>query len=326
MSLLRIDDLSVSFPADGGAFEAVRQVSLRVQPGQTACIVGESGSGKSLTALAAMGLLPQGATLTGSILYDDTVVVENHALHTGHVQCGRGMAMVFQEPMASLNPSLTVLDIVGEAYGLRHGATREKTRNRVLFALTEAGIAEPEPLVNAYPWQLSGGLAQRVMIASALILGPRLLIADEPTTALDVTTQARILRLLHRLRTDVGLALVFITHDLTIAALLGGFAYVMYRGRIVEEGPTHEVLNDPAHPYTRDLVACTPAHALRVGRPRLSLMRRPRDRDGEEASVCAYLAHCSRAASECAKMVPLARISSDRKVLCRFAGKVGRDA
>ena len=270
MALLKVKNLEISFLGTGSPFYAVRSASFGVHHGETVNVVGESGSGKSLTARAIMGLLPDSASLHGTVSFQGDKVVDNRARSRGHRYCGKGMAMIFQEPMASLNPSATVENIVGEAYRIKVGLSRGATRQRVLDSLTDAGIPQPQSLLSSYPWQLSGGLAQRVMIASALILQPRLLIADEPTTALDVTTQARILRLLLQLKHEKGLALVFITHDLTLAGLMGGVTLVMKDGEIVERGPTEQVLHSPKHPYTTALVSCCPGHALRMGNKRLS--------------------------------------------------------
>jgi ABC-type dipeptide/oligopeptide/nickel transport system ATPase component len=266
VALLRAKNLTVSF----GAFKAVDDVSFRVKHGETTCLVGESGSGKSMVARSLMGLLPSGAKLRGTVSFEEENLFHNRAFHTGHPECGRSMAMIFQEPMASLNPSMRVETLVGEAYRLRTGLSKHASRERICEVLHQTGIQSPEELLRIYPWQLSGGLAQRVMIASCLILKPRLLIADEPTTALDVTTQAQILSVLLRLRDEASLALLFITHDLSIAALMGGETMVMKEGQVVESGRTIRVLEDPEHPYTRNLIACTPARARLEKRRRLS--------------------------------------------------------
>ncbi len=266
MALLRCSHLAVSF----GTQHAVKDVSFRIKHGRTLCLVGESGSGKSMVARSLMGLAPAAATVSGAATFEGEDLFAGQARHHGHSQCGRGMAMIFQEPMAALNPSMTVEAIIGEAYRIKVGTTRAKARTRIVEVLAQTGIPDPEGILSSYPWQLSGGLAQRVMIASNLILQPKLLIADEPTTALDVTTQAQILDVLLRLREEANLALLFITHDLSIAALMGGETVVMRYGEVVETGPTLDLLASPQHPYTRNLVACTPARALREGRRRLS--------------------------------------------------------
>ncbi len=255
-------------PSQGHA--AVRDLTFRLKHGQTLCLVGESGSGKSLTARALMGLLPETARLGGQVQFDSVPLFEDGITHRGHRFCGHSMGMVFQEPLASLTPSMTVEELVGEAWRCRSGASRATARKRVTEMLVQVGVAQPLPLLEKYPWQLSGGLAQRVLIASALILEPRLLIADEPTTALDVTTQARILELLGRLRDRRGLAMLFITHDLSIASLMGGTVLVLLKGRAVERGPTADVFSHPMHPYTALLVSCTPGLALKEGRTRLA--------------------------------------------------------
>ncbi len=273
MALLRVKDLTIDFPTPTGYFRAVDHVSFRIKHGETLCLVGESGSGKSMIARAVMGLVPEAALATGSILYEGEPLHERCVMQRGHVQSGRGMAMIFQEPMAALNPSMKVEQLVGEAWRLRSASTPERTRERVCEVLEQTGIASPQELLATYPWQLSGGLAQRVLIAASLILQPRLLIADEPTTALDVTTQAQILRVLVKLRTESKLALLFITHDLSIASLMGGDTLVLHRGRAVERGTTAQVLSEPRHAYTRNLLACTPGVALRDGRRRLSPVR-----------------------------------------------------
>lgn len=266
MALLRAGNLTVSF----GTFKAVSKVSFRIKHGETLCLVGESGSGKSMIARTLMGLLPPGAEVEGSVSFEEADLLRKGSYHTGHSECGRGMAMIFQEPMAALNPSMTVETLIGEAYRLRTGLSRRASRERICEVLHETGVLTPEELLQAYPWQLSGGLAQRVMIASNLILKPRLLIADEPTTALDVTTQAQILSVLLRLRDTASLALLFITHDLSLAAIMGGETLVMKEGVVVESGRTVRVLEAPDHPYTRNLLACTPSRARQEGRKRLS--------------------------------------------------------
>jgi len=270
VALLNVDDLTISFAVAGQRRQPVSSLTFKVRHGETVALVGESGSGKSLTARAVMGLLPDGAELTGTVRFAGDLLVDNTAFTTGHAQCGRRMAMIFQEPMASLNPAMRVEELIGEAYRLRLGIGRRQARPTVREQLVRVGIAQPDELLGCYPWQLSGGLAQRVLIASALILEPSLLIADEPTTALDVTTQAQILRLLLELKERQGLSLLFITHDLQVAALMGGRLLILHSGLLLEQGATQSVLANPGHPYTRSLLACTPARALAAGRRRLT--------------------------------------------------------
>lgn len=305
MALLEIKDLTVEFGHGPASFTALDRLSLRLHHEETLNLVGESGSGKSLTALAIMGLLPQAARTSGTIRFSGETLLDNRTVWAGNKECGRGLAMVFQEPMGALNPSLKVMDLVGEAYRLRFSKTTSVCRPLVIEALRRTGIPDPVAVAARYPWQLSGGLAQRVMIASALILEPKVLVADEPTTALDVTTQARILRLLAKLRKETGMAMVFITHDLSVAALMGGTTAVMYGGQLMEKGPTRLVLEAPMHPYTQALLACTPAIALAEKRKRLSPGNvRPPAEDRPRGQGCTFSSRCPQAAAACAQWPP----------------------
>lgn len=305
MALLEIKDLTVEFGHGFDSLTALDNLSLRIHHEETLCLVGESGSGKSLTALAVMGLLPPAARTSGTIRFSGETLLDNRTVWAGNKECGRGLAMVFQEPMAALNPSLKVADLVGEAYRVRFAKSSSACRPLVIEALRRTGIPDPVEVAGRYPWQLSGGLAQRVMIASALILEPKILVADEPTTALDVTTQARILRLLVRLRMETGMAMVFITHDLSVAALMGGTTAVMYGGQLMEKGPTGLVLEDPMHPYTRALLSCTPAIALAEGRRRLSPGNvRPPTGARPQGKGCTYSPRCPQATSACVQWPP----------------------
>jgi len=295
---------------------AVSELSFRLKHGQTVCLVGESGSGKSLTARALMGLLPETARMSGQIEFDSVPLFQEGVTHRGHRFCGHGMAMVFQEPLASLTPSMTVEDLVGEAWRCRTGAARGATAARVAEMLGLVGVPEPQALLSRYPWQLSGGLAQRVLIASALILDPRVLIADEPTTALDVTTQARILDLLTKLRDRRGLAMLFITHDLSIASLMGGTVLVLLRGSVVERGPTVDVFARPLHPYTALLVACTPGLALREGRSRLSPESDTLTATAAGGPGCSFRLRCLRKLPICSREAPPEYRRGARGVAC----------
>jgi microcin C transport system ATP-binding protein len=220
-------------------------------------LVGESGSGKSVTALATVGLLPDSAEVTGSILYDGREMVGADEPHLRRTR-GNDISFIFQEPMTSLNPLHTIERQIGESLALHQGLSGEAARGRILELLQKVGIREAESRLGAYPHQLSGGQRQRVMIAMALANGPDLLIADEPTTALDVTIQAQILELLAGLKRDEGLSLLFITHDLGIVRRIADRVCVMQGGEIVEQGPTAEIFASPGHPYTRKLLAAEP--------------------------------------------------------------------
>ena len=261
MSLLEIRNLSVSFATRSGAFKAVDGVDLTVDQNDVVAVVGESGSGKSVAMLAVMGLLPWTATVTADTLSFDG----RDLLHMGARErrsiVGRDIAMIFQEPMTSLNPCFTVGFQIGETLKTHLGLDKAARRRRSAELLAEVGITDPERRLSAYPHQLSGGMSQRVMIAMAIACRPRLLIADEPTTALDVTIQAQILDLLLRLRQETGMGLVLITHDMGVVAETAHRVVVQYAGQQVEQNGTVQLFDDPHHPYTAALLAALPERA-----------------------------------------------------------------
>lgn len=263
-TLLRISDLRIGFDTDAGHLSAVDGVSLDIPRGRTVALVGESGCGKSVTAMSVLRLLPQPtASLSGRIeLLGETgespvdiLALPTHRLNTIR---GRRIAMVFQDPMTSLNPVMTVGAQIVEVLRLHRRMTPKAARAESIDLLRRVGIAAPEARVDEYPHQMSGGMRQRVMIAMGLACRPELLIADEPTTALDVSVQAQILTLLRTLQRDTGMSLWIITHDLGVVAQTADYVYVMYAGRIVEHGPVATLLKDPLHPYTKALVRCAP--------------------------------------------------------------------
>ncbi len=255
--LLSVSDLSVGFHQDGRLIEAVRGIGFTVGKGETVALVGESGSGKSVTALATVGLLADSATVGGSILYNGKQIVGASEAALRKIR-GNDISFIFQEPMTSLNPLHTIEKQLIESLALHQGLKGGAARARVLELLGKVGIRDAESRLGAYPHQLSGGQRQRVMIAMALANGPELLIADEPTTALDVTIQAQILDLLADLKRREDLSLLFITHDLGIVRRIADRVCVMQGGAIVEQGPTAEIFADPQHPYTRKLLAAEP--------------------------------------------------------------------
>jgi len=273
--LLRIEGLRVLFPGDGYDLEAVRRVDLAVGRGETLCVVGESGSGKSVTARAVLRLIDEpGRIAAGRVLVSlDGGTVDTAAIHpqSDVMRRIRGgvISMIFQEPMTSLSPVHTVGDQIGEMLMLHEGLTRRQARERTIELLDQVGIPGARDRVDAYTFQLSGGLRQRAMIAMALSCRPSLLIADEPTTALDVTTQAQILELLEQLRDEIGMAMLFITHDLSVVAEIADRVAVMYLGEIVEEADVFSLFEDPKHPYTRALLASIPHVERRAARARL---------------------------------------------------------
>jgi peptide/nickel transport system ATP-binding protein len=257
-ALLEVRDLQVDIPLAAGMLHPVRRVSISVNRGETLCIVGESGCGKSLTALAVMGLLPRRAIRTAGHLA--LAGIDLIAASPAEMSALRGsrMAMIFQEPMTSLNPAYTIGNQLEEMLLHHRKVTRREARERALFLLEKVGITAAASRLKQYPHQLSGGLRQRVMIAMVLMCGPDLIIADEPTTALDVTIQAQILLLLAELRREFGMGLILITHDLGVVARIADHVAVMYAGQIVEQGTAAAVFRSPLHPYTRGLMACIP--------------------------------------------------------------------
>ena len=255
--VLKVENLNVSFAQDGRIINAVRNVSFTVGKGETVALVGESGSGKSVTALATVALLPDSAKVTGSVRYNGSEMVGADEPSLRKVR-GNDISFIFQEPMTSLNPLHTIERQLGESLQLHQGLTGAAARARILDLLLKVGIRNAESRLQAYPHQLSGGQRQRVMIAMALANGPELLIADEPTTALDVTIQAQILDLLADLKAREGLSLLFITHDLGVVRRIADRVCVMQGGEIVEQGPAADVFANPQHPYTQKLLAAEP--------------------------------------------------------------------
>ena len=256
--LLELRNLTVEFPSARGPVAAVHDISLSLDAGQTLALVGESGSGKSVTALSIMGLLPPQAKLSGEVLFEGRNLTSASPADLQKLR-GVRMAMIFQEPMTALNPVMRVGDQIAEAV-VAHDSSiiRAQARQRAIEAMREVAIPDPERRWRSYPHQLSGGQRQRVMIAMAIVNRPALLIADEPTTALDVTVQAQILELLADLRRRLSLAMLFVSHDLAVVSRVSDRVAVMYAGRIVETGAVRQLFERPAHPYTRGLLGSIP--------------------------------------------------------------------
>ncbi len=261
MPLLEIENLSVEFKTSSGAFRAVDGVSMAVDAGEVLAIVGESGSGKSVAMLAVMGLLPWTATVTADRMNFDGRDLKNITADDRRKITGKDLAMIFQEPMTSLNPCFTVGFQVMEAMKTHLDLDRPQRRKRAIELLEEVGIPAPETRLSSFPHQLSGGMSQRVMIAMALACNPKLLIADEPTTALDVTIQAQILDLLVRLQKEKSMGLVLITHSMGVVAETADRVSVQYAGQKVEEQPVAGLFAKPRHPYTAALLAALPERA-----------------------------------------------------------------
>ena len=315
MALLEIRNLSVDFATAGGAFRAVDNVTLTVDAGEVQAIVGESGSGKSVAMLAVMGLLPWTATVTADRLAFDGNDLMALSPRQRRSIVGKDMAMIFQEPMTSLNPCFTVGYQIGEALKFHLGLNRAERQQRSIELLTAVGIPEPEQRLTVFPHLLSGGMNQRVMIAMALACNPKLLIADEPTTALDVTIQAQILDLLVDLQKQTGMALILITHDMGVVAETAERVAVFYAGQKVEEQNVGELFADPHHPYTAALLASLPERAVGRRLPSISgvvpgLYDRP--------NGCLFSPRCRFATSHCTEKAPQQQGAKAGFALCHY--------
>jgi peptide/nickel transport system ATP-binding protein len=315
-ALLAIDDLSVHFDTPSGEVIAVDHVALRIDKGQTVALVGESGSGKSVTALSVMQLLPypRARHPNGSILFRGEELVNGSADTLRRVR-GDQIGMIFQEPMTSLNPLHTVRKQISETLLLHKGLSESSARERCLELLEMVRIEQPEKRLDSYPHQLSGGQRQRVMIAMALANDPDLLIADEPTTALDVTTQAQILDLMLALQQEYGMALLFITHDLGVVAEIADEVAVMYLGKIVERADADTVFNYPKHPYTQALLRSIPKIAMK--REELDPIKGMVPNPFRRPDGCNFNPRCPYAMNVCREQVPvISHINANHTVSC----------
>jgi peptide/nickel transport system ATP-binding protein len=257
-ALLQVDNLKTEFSTDQGTVTAVDEVSFSLAAGETLCLVGESGSGKSVTALSIMGLLADNGRIThGSVRFEDQDLATLPERQLRGIR-GNSIAMIFQEPMTSLNPVLTIGDQLSETMILHLGLSKSQARERVIELLAKVGIPRAKEIFDDYPHRLSGGMRQRAMIAMALSCGPKLIIADEPTTALDVTIQAQILKLMRDLSAETGTAMILITHDLGVVAEMADRVAVMYAGQVVEEADVFTLFDEPKHPYTIALMRSIP--------------------------------------------------------------------
>jgi len=322
---LDIRSLSTHFATDRGVAKAVDGVSFKVRRNETLAVVGESGSGKSVTSLSAMRLIqsPPGRIAGGEILFRRRggEIVDLAAVPEKTMRSIRGneIGMIFQEPMTSLNPVYTVGDQIGEALRLHQGLDRKAAKAEALAMLKTVGIPAAERRIDEYPHQMSGGMRQRVMIAMALACRPTLLIADEPTTALDVTIQAQILDLMRRLQAETGTAILFVTHNLGVVAELAHRVAVMYAGRIVEEGDVRSLFKTPKHPYTRGLLACMPH--LGQGRgaaARLEAIPGNVPSPVARPAGCTFAPRCAHAQPACTTAEPaLEEVAPGHAVRCR---------
>ncbi|HKU41862.1 MAG TPA: ABC transporter ATP-binding protein [Polyangiales bacterium] len=301
---LSVRDLCVYFRTEQGEVKAVDGVSFDVQPGEVLGIVGESGSGKSVTSLAVMGLLPQPPAHfpRGEVLFGGKSLLRSSDRELRAIR-GKRIAMIFQDPMTSLNPYLTIERQLSEVLELHESLSRSAARQRAVAMLAKVGIPDAERRIDSYPHELSGGMRQRVMIAMALLCGPELLIADEPTTAVDVTIQAQILALIKELQAGSAMSVILITHDLGVVAGMAHRVAVMYAGRIVEAAETSELFENPKHPYTRALLASVPRLDTPPGTALASIPGLPPDLSNLDAG-CPFRPRCPLAMPRCASAYP----------------------
>jgi peptide/nickel transport system ATP-binding protein len=315
MALLEVEDLSVRFDSDEGTVHAVDGVSFAIEPGEVLAMVGESGCGKSVTAMSLLRLLPASATVSGAVRFEDRELLGTDIASLRRIR-GREISFIFQEPMTSLNPVFTVGSQIGEV--LRHhlGLKRAEARDRTIELLELVGIPAPARRVDEYPHQLSGGMRQRVMIAMAVACSPKILIADEPTTALDVTIQAGILDLMRELRQRLGTAILLITHDLGVVADVADRVMVMYAGRKVEEAPADELFGHPQHPYTIGLLRALPRSGRRSADEPLQEIPGVVPSLSELPDHCTFAPRCPRADEGCERVPPLDAVRPNHLVAC----------
>jgi peptide/nickel transport system ATP-binding protein len=302
--ILSVERLTVDIPLGQGTLHAVRGIDFEVRRGETLCIVGESGSGKSLTALSVMGLLPKRFVRSATRLTFDGIDLRSQSSRAMRRLRGDRMAMIFQEPMTSLNPAYTVGDQLAEALRLHRKVGRSAARARAVEQLGKVGITAAESRLSQYPHQLSGGLRQRVTIAMALMCEPDVIIADEPTTALDVTIQAQVLRLLVDLQRELKMAMILVTHDLGVVARTADKVAVMYAGDIVEHGTAQDIFRSPRHPYTRGLLRCIPIPGKTVRGARLGSIPGIVPSLIGDVTGCAFRTRCDVAQPQCAAAIP----------------------
>ena len=320
--LLKVDNLSVEFRTSTDVVKAVNGISYSVRPGQTLAILGESGSGKTVSSLATLGLLesPPAKVTSGEIRYREMDLLKLSPRQWRKVR-GEKMSMVFQDALSSLNPVYPVGEQIAEMYRMHRGMPRGKARKRALEMLDRVHIPSAKERFNDYPHEFSGGMRQRVMIAVAIALDPEILIADEPTTALDVTVQAQIMDLLQNLQAETGMSLILITHDLGVVAEASDDVAVMYAGKIVESGPIAAVFDRPSHPYTLGLLRSIPSarkqlealHPIRGAPPNLARI----------PPGCSFHPRCQFAEDRCKQEVPeLVTVAASRTSACHFADQV----
>ncbi|HHU73311.1 MAG TPA: ABC transporter ATP-binding protein [Clostridiales bacterium] len=320
-NLLEVKDLHVSFFTYAGEVKAVRGVSYNLKPGEVLGIVGESGSGKSVSSYGLMGIIPEpGKVIGGSILFDGQEITELSEQELLKIR-GRDIGMIFQDPMTSLNPVYTVGNQIDETLRKHTDLDKEQRKERMIELFTLVGINQPEKRINQYPHEFSGGMRQRVMIAMALACNPKLLIADEPTTALDVTIQAQILELMKELKNKINMSIIFITHDLGVIADICDRVAVMYAGNIVETGTIDEIFYSPKHPYTWGLLKSIPKLNTEEHERLIPIEGNPVDLINPPKG-CAFAPRCKHCMKICLNNVPpVYQVSEGHKTLCWLAIK-----
>ncbi len=314
--LLKVEGLTIAFKIDGEKVNVVDDVSFRLYPHETLAIVGESGCGKSVTSLSIMRLIPSppGFIEAGRVLFEGEDLLQISEEEMRSIR-GNKISMIFQEPMTSLNPVFTVGSQVMDAFLIHQHLSKAEARERTVEMLRMVGIPSPERVVDEYPHELSGGMRQRVMIAMALACRPAILIADEPTTALDVTIQAQILSLLRDLEKRTGTATILITHDLGVVSKIAQFVMVMYAGQAVEYGTVRDIITDPLHPYTIGLLECLPKLHQRVAE--LYSIQGSVPSPQEFSAGCRFCTRCADACDRCREeRPPLFKIGNGREVRC----------
>ena len=316
--LLWVTDLSIGVVRDGQYYAAVDGIDFFIRRGEILGLVGESGCGKSMTALAVAGLLPEGIRIkSGSIVFEGDSLLDMTEKERARIR-GRVISMVFQEPMSSLNPLMKIGKQVSEVIRLHDNKTREEMEAMTLSIMEKVGLPNPRALMQSYPHELSGGMQQRVMIAMAVISNPRLIIADEPTTALDVTMQAQILELLKLINKEYGIAILFISHDLGVVSRFCHRMAVMYAGKIVEEGTVSNIFHHPVHEYTRGLLGSIPTSESR-GKPLVSIKGKVPS-VYEKRMPCPFAPRCQKAEDRCYKSPPKSvALSENHTVSCILA-------
>ncbi|WP_339948392.1 ABC transporter ATP-binding protein [uncultured Albimonas sp.] len=313
--LLNVDRLSVEIATPRGALRAVQEVSFAVEKGETLCIVGESGCGKSVTALSLLGLLPRAATRTAAqMTFDGRDMLAMSKAETRALR-GDRLSMIFQEPMTALNPLHTIGRQLTDVYRAHRSASKEAARVRAADLLERVGISNARARLSQYPHELSGGLRQRVVIAMALMCEPELIVADEPTTALDVTIQAELLHLLADLQRSMGMAMIMITHDLGLVSRIADRVLVMYAGQVVESAPAAELFAAPSHPYTRALLGSVPDPSHPRMQP-LPSIRGTVPSLTEPMQGCHFLDRCELASDACRRPIPLLPVAPRHAARC----------